>query len=178
MPGPGRVIVGTSGSPGSLRALRHGELLARAHDAVLIPVLAWEPPGGDKADWVQPSGFLRRQWQELACQRLRDALIAAWGNVPREPAVEPHVERGPAGWVLVSIACRPDDLLVIGAGRRGPLARIARSPVSRYCVARARCPVLAIPPPDLAREPRPGWVFRHRPLTTEQVLRDLGTPAA
>ena len=41
----GRLIVGTSGSPGSLHALRYGEVLARAHDAVLIPVIAWEVPG-------------------------------------------------------------------------------------------------------------------------------------
>ena len=45
MSGIGRVIVGTSGSPGSLQALRYGEGLARAHGAVLIPALAREPPG-------------------------------------------------------------------------------------------------------------------------------------
>jgi len=39
--GVGRVLVGTSGSPGSLHALRYGEGLARALDAVLIPVIAW-----------------------------------------------------------------------------------------------------------------------------------------
>lgn len=31
--GVGRLIVGTSGSSGSLNALRYGEVLARAHDA-------------------------------------------------------------------------------------------------------------------------------------------------
>jgi nucleotide-binding universal stress UspA family protein len=36
-----RVIVGASGSPGSLQALRFAEELARAHDATLIPLLAW-----------------------------------------------------------------------------------------------------------------------------------------
>jgi len=39
-----RVIVGASGSPGSLRALRHAEDLARHSDATLMPVLAWVPP--------------------------------------------------------------------------------------------------------------------------------------
>ena len=42
MSGVGRVIVGTSGSPGSLHALRYRERLARAHGAVLMPVLAWD----------------------------------------------------------------------------------------------------------------------------------------
>ena len=50
--GVGRLIVGTSGSPGSLNALRYGEVLARAHDAVLIPVIAWELPGGDRAQRI------------------------------------------------------------------------------------------------------------------------------
>ena len=181
MSGVGRLIVGTSGSPGSLQALRYGEALARAHGAVLIPVLAWELPGGDYAERVQPSGELRQEWHNLACRRLREALIAVWGEVPDDPLVQPHVERGPAGWVLVSLACRPGDVLVIGAGRRGALVRMAFSKVSRYCLAHAQCPVLAIPPPALAREIRHGrlaWVFWHRPLTPEQVLRDRPKPAA
>lgn len=181
MSGVGRLIVGTSGSPGSLQALRYGEALARAHGAVLIPALAWELPGGDYAERVQPSGELRQEWHNLACRRLREALIAVWGEVPDDPLVQPHVERGPAGWVLVSLACRPGDVLVIGAGRRGALVRMAFSKVSRYCLAHAQCPVLAIPPPALAREIRHGrlaWVFWHRTLTPEQVLRDRPKPAA
>ena len=178
--GVGRVIVGTSGSPGSLHALRYGEVLARAHGAVLIPVLAWELPGGDYAERVQPSGELRQVWQNLACERLRAALIAVWGKDPDDPLVQPHVERGPPGWVLVNLARRPGDVLVVGTGRRGALARMAFSKVSRYCLARARCPVLAIPPPALARElahGRLGWVFWHRPLTPAQILRDQPKPA-
>ncbi len=58
MLGVGRLIVGTSGSPGSLHALRYGEVLARAHDAVLIPVIAWELPGGDRPYRMGPSGEL------------------------------------------------------------------------------------------------------------------------
>jgi nucleotide-binding universal stress UspA family protein len=181
MAGVGRVIVGTSGSPGSLRALRYGEVVARAHAAALIPVIAWSPPEGDRAaPRYYPSGALRQVWQDMACQRLRDALIAVWGEVPDDPMVEPHVERGPAGWVLVSLACRPDDLLVVGAGRRGALARTACCRVSRYCVAHAQCPVLTIPPAALAQEARhgpPAWAFWHRTLTPAQVLQDQAQPA-
>jgi nucleotide-binding universal stress UspA family protein len=179
--GVGRVIVGTGGSPGSLQALRYGEALALAHGAVLIPVLAWELPGGDYGERVQPSGELRQVWRNLACQRLQDALIAVWGEPPSDQLVQPHVERGPAGWVLVNLACRPGDVLVVGAGRRGALARMVFSRVSRYCLARARCPVLAIPPPALAGElahSRLAWMFWRRPLTPEQILRDQPKPAA
>ncbi len=181
MPGIDRVIVGASGSPGSLRALRYAEILARAHEAALVPVLAWVPPEGDHAPRLQSSGYLRQVWHDAACQRLRDALTAAWGEVPDDPMVQPHVERGAAGWVLVSIACRPGDLLVEGAGRRGALARAVSCKVSRYCVAHAQCPVLAIPPPALAREighSRLGWAFRHRALTPDKVLGDQGRAAA
>jgi nucleotide-binding universal stress UspA family protein len=180
VPGVGRLIAGVSGSPGSLRALRYAEGLARAHGAVLIPVLAWEVPGGDHAERVQPSGDLRLEWQNLACRRLRDALIAAWGMVPDDPLVQPQIARGPAGWVLVNLARRPSDVLVVGAGRRGALARMVCPRGSRYCLAHAQCPVLAIPPPVLASELAHGrlaWAFWHRPLTPEQVLRDQPKPA-
>ena len=180
MPGIGRLIVGASGSPGSLHALRYAEGLARAHGAVLIPVLAWEPPGGDHGVRVQPSDALHQEWHILACRQLHDALMAVWGEAPDDPMVQPHVERGPAGWVLVNLARHPRDVLVVGAGRRGALARVVYSRVSRYCLANAQCPVVAIPPPALARELRHGhlgWVFWHRPLTPEQILRDQPKPA-
>ena len=156
MPGVRRVIVGTSGSPGSLRALRYAEDLARAHNATLIPVLTWVPPGGDLADRRCPCGSLRRVWMDDARRRLLDALNAAWGEIPYDPPVEPLVQRGEAGWVLVNLACCPGDLLVVGAGRRGGLARLVSGNVSRYCLAHAECPVVAVPPPALAREARHG----------------------
>jgi len=179
--GVDRLIVGTSGSPGSLQALRYAEGLAGTHHAILIPVIAWEPPGGERAERAQPSPHLRQEIRGLASKRLRDALIAVWGEVPTDPLVEPHVERGPPGWVLVNLACQPGDVLVVGAGRRGALARLVLSRVSRYCLAHARCPVLAIPPPALAselRHDRLTWLFWHRPLTPDQILRDQPKPAA
>ena len=104
-----------------------------------------------------------------------------WGEVPDDPLVQPHVERGPAGWVLVNLACRPDDVLVVGAGRRGALGRLVFSKVGRYCLAHAQCPVMAIPPPALAyglAHGRLGRVFWRRSLTPEQILGDQGKPAA
>ena len=77
--GIGRVIVGASGSPGSLQALRYGEAVARTHHAALVPVLAWTAPGGDHC----ADRFLRQEWHDLACQQLRSALAAAWGRSPK-----------------------------------------------------------------------------------------------
>jgi nucleotide-binding universal stress UspA family protein len=179
--GVGRVLVGTSGSPGSLQALRYGEGLARALDAVLIPVIAWEVPGGDRAHRAVSSRALGKACRDLACQQLRDALLAVWGEVPGDPRVQPRVECGPVGWVLVNLASRPDDVLIVGAARRGALGRLAFSKVSRYCLANARCPVVAIPPPALAGELGHGRLARafwRRSLTPEQVLRDHDRPVA
>ena len=50
MPTVLRIIVGASGSPCNLRALRYAQHLARDYNATLVPVLAWLPPCGDLAD--------------------------------------------------------------------------------------------------------------------------------
>jgi nucleotide-binding universal stress UspA family protein len=171
-----RVIVGASGSPASLQALRYAEELARANDALLIPVLAWVPPGGDLADRRTPCGYLRRVWAEDADHRLKDTLSLVLGEIPAgHPPVRPLVQRGEAGLVLVNTARYPDDLLVLGVARRGALTRAIPGRVSHYCVVHAHCPVLTVPPPDFARELRRGplkWMFWHRPLTPTEVLQD------
>jgi Universal stress protein family len=73
---------------------------------------------------------------------------------------------------LVSAASAPGDLLIVGSGRRRALTRIAGGRVSRYCLAHARCPVLTIAPPPLARETRGAALartFRYRTLTADQI---------
>jgi nucleotide-binding universal stress UspA family protein len=174
-----RVIVGASGSPGSLRALRHAEDLARHGDATLTPVLAWVPPGGEVAA-RQPCPSLVQIWQDAAWQRLWTALDAAWGQIPAGLSVQPVVQRGQPGRVLVAFACQPDDLLIVGAGRRGLVAWPGRGRVSRYCVAHAQCPVLAVPPASLAQEGRGlhGWARRRRGMKVEQILRGGGSVTA
>ena len=180
MSGPRRVIVGTSGSPGNLCALRYAEHLARACDAALIPVHTWMPPDGDIADRRSPSISLRRLWADDAWQRLCLALDAAWGQLPADLPVQPMVQRGAPGPVLTVIASDPGDLLVVGTGRRGALAHVFSGRVSHYCLAHAQCPVLTVPPapgiPHAGHGPLP-WVFWHRTLTPDRLLRDRGGPA-
>jgi nucleotide-binding universal stress UspA family protein len=173
MSGVYRVIAGVSGSPGSLPALRYAADLARSHDGTLVPVLAWIPPGGDLADRHSPSSILRQIWKDAAWQRLWDAFDTAMGGIPADLRAEPLVLRGEAGPVLINAASRADDLLVVGTGRHGTLGRLRHGNVSRYCLAHARCPVLAIPPPTLelqASRRLSGWAFRHRGLTMDQII--------
>jgi nucleotide-binding universal stress UspA family protein len=155
-----RVVVGVHGSLGSLQALRLAAEQARDRQAVLVPVVAWTPPGGDFAERSHPSPYLRRIWREAARQRLADAFDAGLGGVPDDVPVQARIERGEPGPVLVDVADRPDDLLVIGTGRRSPIRRALRKSVGRYCLAHAQCPVLAVPPSSLMQELGSGRIPR------------------
>ncbi|WP_042411662.1 universal stress protein [Streptacidiphilus carbonis] len=141
----GRIVVGVSGSLASLAALRHAVAQARATNRPLVAVLAWIPPGGEVGYRAAPCPPLAQVWRECAHERLRTAFEQALGVLPTDLAIQPVVIRGPSGPALCETADRAEDLLVIGAGRRGPLARTLHGHVSRYALAHARCPVLAIP---------------------------------
>lgn len=155
-----RILVGVHGSLGSLQALRFAAEEARRREARLVPVIAWVPPGGDLAERRQPVYSLRQIWREAARERLRDAFDQGLGGAPDDLAVEAMVVRGPAGPILVSAVTGPDDLLVVGTGRRGRLRYFRRS-VSRYCLSHAPCPVIAVPPSDLMQEASRGF-WPHR----------------
>ena len=74
--------------------------------------------------------------------------------------------------MLVDAADQPDDLLVIGTGRRAGVGRVLHRSVSRYCLAHARCPVLAVPPSALMDEMSHGlrsWQLRRHALIPPSV---------
>ena len=171
----GRVVVGVDGSPGSLEALRFGCAQAELLGALLVPVLAWQVPGGEGPGRRAAGPAYRQVLREIAEHTLRDAFDQALGGLPGHVATQPWVIRGPAGATLVAAANRPEDLLVLGAGRRGRLRRPLHAGTARYCLARADCPVIAVPPPRLALH-----VPSERRLRrdTERLLAQLTTPSA
>ena len=61
---------------------------------------------------------------------------------------------GPVARLLVELADRDEDLLVVGECQRRGLRRLASRSVAKYCVRHAVCPVLIVPPPALARVAR------------------------
>jgi nucleotide-binding universal stress UspA family protein len=173
-----RVVVGASGSPGSLCAVRYALTLARASAVPLEAVIAWLPPGGDLAERRYPDPAMRRLWTDAARQRLLHALEEACGSPAPEVSLSLLIIRGEPGPALVDAADSPADLLVIGAGRRGRLSRIWHGRVSRYCLAHSRCPVLAVPAPATARELGLGRAWLHHgDLTLDQALRDWDAAA-
>lgn len=113
-------------------------------------MLAWEPPGGDAAARRFPAATVMvEEWDRLARERLLKALYDVFGSTDTGVAGQAHVVRGAPGPALVRTAGGEDDILVVGAGRRGRLHRALWPSVSRYCLARATCPVLAVPPSPL-----------------------------
>jgi nucleotide-binding universal stress UspA family protein len=173
-----RVVVGVHGSLGSLQALRLAADEARARQATLVPVIAWVPPGGDFAERSHPSPHLRQIWREAARQRLADAFDAGLGGLPDDVAVLARIERGEPGPVLVDVSDGPGDLLVIGTGRRSPIGRALRRSIGRYCLAHARCPVLAVPPSALMAELGDGgmkrsWSLRGRRVLLHEIDREI-----
>jgi nucleotide-binding universal stress UspA family protein len=160
-----RVVVGVGESAGSLQALRYGAELARLHDAMLMPVHCWTPPGGELADRRHPCAELRVIWTQRAWERLQHAILLGIGGPPADVPFTAHALKGETGPTLTQVAGRAGDLLVIGAGRRGVFGHALSCKVARYCLANASCPVLAVPPPSMtgvAHHGLRGWVDRHR----------------
>ncbi|MFJ3234073.1 universal stress protein [Streptomyces sp. NPDC086787] len=174
-----RVVVGVSGSLGSVTALRRAAAEARRLDAELWPVLAWVPPGGELAARRSPAAaLLVAEWQRLAGQRLVSVLAEVFDETGPGLPMRALVVRGNPGPALVETASREDDVLVVGAGRRGRRPRAFSGLVSRYCLTHAACPVLAIPPSPLETElaamhRRNTW---HLPLNPRQLVRERPAP--
>ncbi|MET3987989.1 nucleotide-binding universal stress UspA family protein [Streptomyces sp. PvR034] len=147
-----RVVVGATGTPGSLAALHRGVAEARVRGAELWVVLAWQPPGGDLAGRGQGATQVLAACRTAAVDRLREVLDTAFGAAPPGVPLAGVAVRGTPGAALVDTARGPDDLLVVGTGSRAPLRRLLRPSVSRYCLAHAACAVLAVPPSPLQAE--------------------------
>ncbi|MFC3504021.1 universal stress protein [Micromonospora krabiensis] len=144
----GRVVVGVDRSYAGLAALRAAVRLARRDGAPLYAVRAWTfvplwRPG--TMPWLWQEEFAR-----AARAYVRDAFETALGGQPRDVTVRVLAEQGYAGQVLVDEAWRETDVLVVGSPRRGRFGSKGGH-VTRYCVSRARVPVVTVPAPDWAR---------------------------
>ncbi|WP_406195584.1 universal stress protein [Kitasatospora sp. NBC_01560] len=150
--GRGRIVVGVSGSLGSLAALHRAVAEARGADAEVLAVHCWTPAGGEFGYRRSPCPPLLSACRDAAATRLRQALDEAFGGGFAGVRLRSRIVRGETGRALVASADRPGDLLVLGAGGRGPIARVLRPSVTTHCVRHATCPVLAVPRPPLQRE--------------------------
>jgi nucleotide-binding universal stress UspA family protein len=148
MAGEVRVIVGVGSSLSALAAVRRAVQEAAQRDAVLVPVAAWQPDD----DPLRPLSEL----EHAARRRLDTVFEQVFGGYPSGLLLHPEVVRAEPGRALVAAADRPDDLLVVGAGRPGRMSRLRHGSVARHCRAHAGCPVLVVPASDLLGDPEAG----------------------
>jgi nucleotide-binding universal stress UspA family protein len=166
----GRVVVGVDCSPGSLEALRFALGQACRLEATLVPVHAWQVPGGEVPSRRAATPGYTRMLRELAEQELLRAFEEGLGGRPTDVRCEPWLIRGAVGPALVETADRYNDLLVVGAGRRGRLRHPLHASTARYCLAHAACPVIAVPPPSLQAELSSPHRLR---ASTDRLAREL-----
>ncbi|MEU8762316.1 universal stress protein [Streptomyces sp. NPDC048659] len=144
-----KIVVGVSGSLGCLAALHRAAAEARLRRAELWAVLAWQTPGGSLGGRHTAYDPALKLCREAARERLHEALDAAFGPERPRTALQGLTVCATPGAALVDMASDPDDLLVVGTGSRGPVRRLVRPSVARYCQTHAACPVLAVPPSPL-----------------------------
>ncbi|MCY1649603.1 universal stress protein [[Kitasatospora] papulosa] len=147
-----RVVVGVSGSLGSLTALHRATAEAQKRNAELYAVLAWQLPGGGLGSRATYGTALLGECREAARDDLCTALDTAFAAGRPGVTLVGCTVRGDPGAVLVNAVRWSDDLLVVGTGIRGRWFPGLRAPVARHCLAHAPCPVLAVPPNPLEAE--------------------------
>ncbi len=162
---PGRVVVGVDTTLSGLQALRVAVAHARQRQAELHAVRTFEPPADPDALAATAPG--ERPLASAASAAVERAFAETMGGRPADVDVRTVIMPDAPGPVLVGYACREDDLIVVGTGRRGRWWRRLRGGrVVQYCLAQAVCPVLVVPPPALSRD------GSDRPLMRE-LRRDL-----
>ncbi|MFJ2191110.1 universal stress protein [Kitasatospora sp. NPDC087861] len=149
----GRIVVGVSGSLGSIAALHHAVAEARRTDVEVLAVLCWTSAGEELGYRRTPCPAAITAGRDAAVARLRQALDEAFAGRYAGARLRCQAVRGDTGHSLVRCADHADDLLILGAGSsRGRLSRALRPSVTAYCVRHAACPVLAVPRPPLQRD--------------------------
>lgn len=162
-----RIVVGVNGSLGSLAALHRATAEARERNADLHVVLAWQLPGGGLGGRATYGAAVLQECREAAVEELRTILDSAFAVSRPGVTLSGLTVRGEPGAVLVRAAPSADDLLVVGTGPRGRWLPGIRPSVTRYCLAHATCPVLAVPPNPLEAELTAlngaTWLLQHIP---------------
>lgn len=134
------VVVGVDGGPDSLRALKWAADYARAVDAPLIALTAYDLPTVygpyAMAGW-ESSTELENAARAMLADAVRD-------TVGPDVDVAQHVLRGhPAEAILT--ASRDARLVVVGSRGRGGVRGMLLGSVSQHVVPHSHCPVVVLP---------------------------------
>ncbi len=140
-----RVVVGVDGSLSGLAAIRAAVAEARRRRMPLLGV--------------------RTRTTGIACvdsTAMATAFLDALGVIPADVQVELRVSWLSISEALCAAAADPQDLIVVGASGKGAWHAFWSGSVSRAVIRHARCPVLAVPAPEMSRAVRRPHRWRGR----------------
>ena len=140
-----RVVVGVDDSLTGLAAIRTAVAEARRR---ALPLYA-----------------VRARTTAIACVDstvITTAFLEALGSMPTDVEVDTAVSFLPIKDALCAAAADPRDLIVIGNSGKGMWHAFWSGSVLRAVSRRARCPVLAVPQPEMSRSIRRPHRWRSR----------------
>lgn len=139
------IVVGASGSPASLTALRWAaDEAARLHGRLQVIGVWTAQPRAPYAP--QPPPLDRETSRERAYRDLAAAVRAVFGPAPPDYLVTEVVEGQPERALPEKSAGA--DLLVLGSASAHGMSGRSIGPVIRTCLSCAHCPVVVVMPPE------------------------------
>ena len=133
-----RIVVGVDGSTGSKLALQWALRMARAEEASIEVVAAWEYP--NTLGWAAvPDGYSPKDDLEKAVGQLVDEVFGP----DRPPYLQITIRQGHPAKVLLD-ASAGALLLVVGSRGHGGFAGLLLGSVSARVAELATCPVLVV----------------------------------
>jgi len=142
----GRWVVGIDGSDAAIDAMHWAARHAAERNAELVAIGAFHVPAVMAAFTAKRGmGVDELGLAATAAHDIDVAIEQASGDVePGTVMVQPQVEEGQAGHVLVDAAADA-DLLVLGRRGSGELREHLLGSVSRYCATHSTAPVVVVP---------------------------------
>jgi len=135
------VVVGIDGALPGLAALRAAVTEAVRRDLPLYAVR------------------VEALWPDSKIGQIDAVFAEALGGVPVGLDVHRALLPPPVAATLVDCADQPGDLLVIGTSGTGWWHTLWSGSIAHTCVRKARCPLLIVPAPPLARAvPQHRWI--------------------
>ncbi|HSP78911.1 MAG TPA: universal stress protein [Myxococcaceae bacterium] len=151
MPTPSRILVPVDLTEGSRAIIDYALQLARAFNASIELMHAWEPPQYVAPDLlVSAPGWNPQSLEKTALDAARRELESLVSQVEAPPKFfTQRLEVGEPGAAILRVAEQGGfDLIVMGThGRRG-LPRLLLGSVAQKVIARAPCPVLTLHVPE------------------------------
>ncbi|MDF2747942.1 MAG: hypothetical protein K0S98_2229 [Propionibacteriaceae bacterium] len=145
-PARGDIVVGVDTSPSGRGALTWAARYARVTDQRLRALHVFSYRAAGRVVWT-PGGLpgTAAGGSDELKDDIESQIKSAFDALNPEPNWRLEFWGGSIGLTLVEQA-RQADLLVIGTREHTGVDRVLSGSVSHYCLSRAHCPIVAVPP--------------------------------